>query len=422
MHGRPLSFCFVTTFYPPYHFGGEALFLYRLSNELAARGHRVTVVHCAEAYELLSSTGPRGEYPHHPNVSVHRMRTGLRGLSPLVTYLSGSPGPKARQLRDVLASERFDVVHFHLMTLIGPGALRLGGDAVRLYTTHDHWLVCPMYDLWRYDDELCERPTCIRCQLRYRRPPQLWRETGLLDRTLSHVDLFLSPSRSTMEQHRRRGFRYPMRHLPYFFPVADTEPPPAAALAEAEDVAAGRPFFLVPGRLVKIKGVQTLIDAFRRYDAADLVIAGDGAYAAELRKQAAGMRNVRFLGHVHPDLLRALYPNAVATLVSSLVYETFGFTTLESLAQGTPVIGRDLGAVGELIRESGGGLTYRTQEELVAALEELRTDPVRRSELAERGHAAYLERWTADSHVRQYVGLIDEVRGLPQPFEEPVAT
>ena len=26
----------VTTFYPPYHFGGEAMYIYRLSNELAS--------------------------------------------------------------------------------------------------------------------------------------------------------------------------------------------------------------------------------------------------------------------------------------------------------------------------------------------------------------------------------------------------
>ena len=35
------SFCMVTTFYPPYHFGGDALYVYRLSNALARRGHHV---------------------------------------------------------------------------------------------------------------------------------------------------------------------------------------------------------------------------------------------------------------------------------------------------------------------------------------------------------------------------------------------
>ena len=37
----PLRFCMVTTFYPPYYFGGDAVFVYRLSEALAELGHHV---------------------------------------------------------------------------------------------------------------------------------------------------------------------------------------------------------------------------------------------------------------------------------------------------------------------------------------------------------------------------------------------
>ena len=408
--GRSLSFCMVTTFYPPYHFGGEALYLYRLANQLALAGHRVTVVHCADSYEMLTNANPRGEFPHHENVTVHPLRTGFRSLSPLVTYLSGRPGLKSPALRDIFAGEDFDVVHFHQMTLFGPGTLGYGDGAVRLYTTHDHWLVCPMYDLWKNNRELCEQPACVRCQLTFRRPPQLWRGTRLLDRALPNVDLFLSPSRSTIERHRERGFDYPFRQLPYFFPREETLPVTSDVASEAERLAGRRPYFLFVGRLVKIKGLHTLFDVFRHYEGADLLIAGDGAWGDALRKQAAGLDNVRFLGHVHPQTLRALYRGAIATLVPSLVYETFGFITLESLAQGTPVIARDFGAVAELVRESGGGFTYTDDLELREAMDTLRLDADLRGELAERGHAAYVERWSEEPHLRRYLGLIEEAR------------
>ena len=39
------------------------------------------------------------------------------------------------------------------------------GTALKVYTTHEHWLVCPMHVLWRFDRELCERPDCLRCTL-----------------------------------------------------------------------------------------------------------------------------------------------------------------------------------------------------------------------------------------------------------------
>ena len=403
MAARALNFCMVTTFYPPYHFGGEAMYLYRLANALARRGHRVTIVHCVDAYALLTSAAPRGEFPHHPNVTVHALRHPLGRLSPIITYLTGQPGLKAPSLRRIFEAERFDVVHFHLVTLFGPGVLRFGDDALRVYTTHDHWFVCPMYDLWKANRELCETPACVRCSLAYHRPPQLWRYTNLLARELPRVDLFLSPSRSTIEQHRRRGFTYPMRHLPHFLPLAETVEACEPAVSPS-----GRPYFLFVGRLVKIKGVQDLLAAFRRYADADLLIAGDGIYEAELRRLAEGLPHVHFLGRQHPAELRRLYRGAIALLVPGLVYETFGFITLEALGQSTPVIARNLGAVAEVVRDTGGGLTFTTEDELLAAMTRLQSDRATRDELGSRGHAAYRQRYSEDSHLAAYHAAIDE--------------
>lgn len=410
MTDRARSFCMITTFYPPYHFGGEAMYLYRLSNALAQRGHRVTVVHCVDSYRLLSSSGPRGHFPHHPNVTVHGLRHRVKWLSPLITYLSGRPGLKSRALDRIFAAEQFDVVHFHMVTLFGPGVLRYGEGSLRVYTTHDHWLVCPMYDLWKENRALCEAPSCLRCTLSYHRPPQLWRYSNLLDHELPRVDLFLSPSRSTIAQHQRRGFAYPMRHLPHFLPLAENTRRIKPAVSRT-----GRPYFLFVGRLVKLKGAQMLIEAFRRYTEADLLIAGDGIYEAELRRLADGMPHVRFLGHVQPDDLRSLYRDAIALLVPALVYETFGFITLEALGQGTPVIARDLGAVAELVRDTGGGIVYGSEDELLEAMRLLQANQTLRDELATKGHEAYMARYSEDWHVKAYLDAIDEatVRRAP---------
>ncbi len=378
------------------------MYLYRLSNALAQRGHRVTVVHCVDSYRLLTPAGPRGHFPHHPNVTVHGLRHRLGRLSPLVTYLSGKPGLKSRALDRIFAAEHFDVVHFHLVTLFGPGVLRYGETSLRLYTTHDHWLVCPMYDLWKQKRELCETPSCLRCTLSNHRPPQLWRYTDLLEQALPRVDLFLSPSRSTIEQHRRRGFTYPMRHLPYFLPLAES-----AGVSEPATSPAGRPYFLFVGRLVKIKGAQLLIEAFRRYAEADLVIAGDGVYEPELRRLAAGMSHVHFLGRVQPTDLQRLYRDAIALLVPALVYETFGFITLEALGQRTPVIARDLGAVAEVVQDTGGGIIYRSEDELLDAMRLLQENRVLRDELGSRGYETYVARYSEELHVKAYLEAIE---------------
>ena len=242
-----MRFCMVTTFYPPDHFGGDALCVYRLTEELARRGHEVEVICSADAYAALGGRGGGG-YPHHPKVTVHRLRSRLPLLSSLVTHQTGAPA-FGREIRAILGAKKFDVIHYHNVSLIGIDALGYGA-AVKLYTLHEHWLVCPMHVLWKNDRELCERPECLRCTLAFRRPPQLWRYTGLLAREARSVDLFLSPSRFTLEKHRERGFDAPMRHLPYFLPR------PAEANADA--AGAERPYFLFVGRLERLKGVQTL--------------------------------------------------------------------------------------------------------------------------------------------------------------------
>ena len=42
---RSLKFLHLTTFYPPYSFGGDAMYIYRLCHALADEGHAVDVVH-----------------------------------------------------------------------------------------------------------------------------------------------------------------------------------------------------------------------------------------------------------------------------------------------------------------------------------------------------------------------------------------
>ena len=46
---RPLRFCMVTTFYPPYSYGGDGITVQRLARALVRAGPEVTVVHDADA-------------------------------------------------------------------------------------------------------------------------------------------------------------------------------------------------------------------------------------------------------------------------------------------------------------------------------------------------------------------------------------
>jgi glycosyltransferase involved in cell wall biosynthesis len=223
-----------------------------------------------------------------------------------------------------------------------------------------------------------------------------------MERSTRHVDLFLSPSRFSIEMHRQRGFERPMRHFPQF------SPDPQGAVNRTID----EPYFLVVARLERLKGIQTLIEVFRAYRRARLVIVGDGTYATELKRLAAGMPNVTFLGSVPFTRLRSLYANAVAVVAPSIGYETFGMTTIEGFANHTPAIVRDLGALPEPVLDSGGGIVFRTTSELIDALDALQSDRALRDDLGRRGYEGWLTHWSTAPHVARYLELVDEACSL----------
>jgi glycosyltransferase involved in cell wall biosynthesis len=402
---RPLRFCHLSIFYPPYSFGGDAMYLYRLVNALARRGHEVDVIHCADSYHILEPRTPIQQFPNHPHVTVHTLRSRWGALSPFLAQQTGQTWLKTKAIREVFLGKRFDVIHYHNISLFGPRVLELAPDYdgyIKLMTTHEHWLVCPMHVLWKNNERVCDKPDCVPCTLRFHRPPQWWRWSGLLERCVKSVDQFISPSRFTRQMLHDRGFVREIQHVPYFVPQGE------AAHAAPEPAPHPRPFFLFVGRLEKIKGVQELIPLFRHYPHADLLVAGTGNYEAELKAQAAGMHNVVFLGSLQQAQLRALYRHAMALLVPSICYEVFGIIILEAYMQKTPVIVRDLGGLKEVVEESQGGLAYRSERELVQAMEQIRTHPALRAEMGERGYQTYLRRWNEEAHLEMYLNLVRE--------------
>jgi len=379
------------------------MYLYRLCHALGDAGHQVDVVHCVDSYHLLHPAEPEIQFAPHPNVTTHGLRSGYKWLSPLLTQQTGRPWLKEKRIRELLDSKPYDVIHFHNISLLGPQILKMESAlarAVKLYTTHEHWLICPMHVLWKFNSRACEKPECLRCALAAKRPPQLWRYTDMLARASEHVDQFVSPSRFTARMHAERGFPQPVGHLPYFTDRADRDwQDPSPRPQE-------RPYFLFVGRLEAIKGLQSLIEAWEKVTDCDLLVAGAGNFEGPLRAQAAANPRVKFLGALPQRELGALYAHALACLVPSITYETFGIIIIEAFARKTPVIARDLGALPEVIEDSGGGFVYRTDEELLAAIRRLADKPELRGELGDRGYQAFLRWWSREAHLKLYFDLL----------------
>ena len=375
-----------TTFYPPYSFGGDAVGVQRMAQALVARGHEVTVVHDEDAFLSLGGAEPKSQ-PSKDGVRTIGLRSKNGVLTNLVTQQTGRPLVHKKQIQDIVA-EGYDITWYNNASLVGGPGLLEYGDGLRVYEAHEHWLVCPTHVLWRYDKELCDKRECLRCVLKHRRPPQLWRYTGYMDRMLDNADLIIAKSEFSRAKHKEFGLRHDMQVLPYFLPDMTVE--------KTSEFPHDRPYFLFVGRLEKIKGLQDVFPAFDKYPDADLLILGDGNYTDTLKQQASHNLRIKFLGRKTLDELNAYYQHALGLIVPSVCYETFGIILIESFRLGTPVIARRLGPFPEIVESSGGGVLFETEQDLIAAMHELQDDPKARDAKAKSARKAFEQIWRED--------------------------
>ena len=398
-----MRFCHVTTYYPPHNFGGDGILVQQICEGLARRGHEVDVVHCVDAYHLKGAAVTH-TITDPPNIRRHSLRSSLGLLSPLITQQTGRPGLKHHKLEQIL-SEHYDVVHFHNISLVGgPGVLKLSRAPVTLYTTHDHWLVCPAHVLWKYRSRPCDRPQCFSCSIVSGIPPQLWRYTKLLERSLEHVDVILAPSQFTADRHRDSGISRPIKVLNSFSRLA-----PDDGVSEF-GYRSDKPLFAYAGRLESSKGLEQLIEAFSQRPDYDLLIAGDGSLAEELKAHCIDYPNIRMLGTLISAHLAALFRDADAVVSPTRGPEAFPLVNIEAMSCGTPVIARRSGGSLESIERTGGGLTYDEPEDLLPLLDRMAGDPELRKSLAAKAIAGYREHYSEERWMEQYFELIGDFR------------
>jgi glycosyltransferase involved in cell wall biosynthesis len=116
---------------------------------------------------------------------------------------------------------------------------------------------------------------------------------------------------------------------------------------------------LFVGRLSSEKGIETLIRAWERLSTqVPLWIVGDGPLASYVAQAAGRLSGIDGLGRRPASDIYDLMGDARAVIASSELYETFGRVVIEAYAKGTPVIGANIEAIGELIEPGRTGLLF----------------------------------------------------------------
>jgi glycosyltransferase involved in cell wall biosynthesis len=120
--------------------------------------------------------------------------------------------------------------------------------------------------------------------------------------------------------------------------------------------------------------------------------------------QRAG-RSIEYLGELQPKERDQLFAESYATLMPGAWPEPFGLVSIESLACGTPVLARRVGALPEIIREGVDG--YFGDDALAMAFFADRLGTLDRREIRERVIERFSAARMADRYEELYVRMID---------------
>lgn len=119
---------------------------------------------------------------------------------------------------------------------------------------------------------------------------------------------------------------------------------------------------LMLGTYDSFKGHDFLLDAFKlvleKVPSARLIVCGHGAPADMARvaglAAARGLEKAVLLLGYRPDAMSFL-SQADVLLVSSQAFESFGFTSVEAMLQGVPVVATAVGGIPEVVEDGEGG-------------------------------------------------------------------
>lgn len=232
-----------------------------------------------------------------------------------------------------------------------------------------------------------------------------------------------APSHYTLEQ--TRGF-YVLKNT-----LSQVIPGPIPLVAEGDRwrlEGCDQDRILFVGRFDRCKGGDVMVDAFCRLlksaPEARLTFAGpdpglcdeDGRryhiadYIGKRLPQALGNRTIEWLGFQPQERLRALRQQALVTVVCSR-FETFGYTAVEAMAQGCPVIASEVGGLAEVVRDGRNGLLCRAGDpaDLAEKILTLLRDPGLAQQFGQQAAVDCAERYDPDMIAEKTIAFYRQV-------------
>lgn len=292
-----------------------------------------------------------------------------------------------KNLEHLLNQVDIDLAHLNLIHhYITPSVLKVfkKRNIPVIWTLHDYTAICPQ-STFISNDKVCEK--CIgsrfyNCALnKCKKQSFLASSVAALENYVyrysdyySYVDYFICPSVFSYEKYRKHGF-FPdkLRQIYHGYEFKDDSVHTNGNQKSLPDSKSR--YIVFVGRLEKIKGISTLLKAMKSNLDIHLKVIGDGSSERDLLayQKEYDLKNVEFMGKRGKKEVWQLIYNSEFLICPSEWYEVLGFTIVEAMLMGKPVIGANIGAIPESVIHNYSGILFEAGnvQELSLKIKEL---------------------------------------------------
>ena len=303
------------------------------------------------------------------------------------------------EVKKIIRKNNINIVHVHnTLPLISPSVYYAARNSKVpvVQTIHNFRLLCPAATLSR-NNVICEK--CIQKGLFYSIKNKCYRNS-LLQSIISAINLVI---------HRRIGT---YNKIDRYITLTESNKMKFIKLIN-EDRISVKPnfvkhdekinenycgdYFLYFGRIDKVKGIDFLLNSWKKLKEYKLVIAGTGPYEDEMKNliNKYSMNNVITVGYQTGSQLTELIKKSRAIVVPSQWYEPFGMVAIEAFQMGKPVIAGDIGALSSIVVDGVNGLLfeYNNHSDFIKKIKKMTSDELVKK-LMNGAYESYLKNYT----------------------------
>jgi glycosyltransferase involved in cell wall biosynthesis len=367
------------TWYPS---GGDWTYVENVVNLYQQKGH--TVIPFSMKDDRNFET-PYSEYfiEHidYKKVNRHSITAGLKVVAKSIYSTEAQ-----QNLERLLNNVQVDFAHINVIHhYITPTILKILNDRKIpiIWTLHEYTPICPESTFISHG-QICERCfggafyNCVTHSCK--KGSYLASTVAALENYVhsylnyyAYVDHYICPSVFVYEKFKQFNFfKGKLVQLYHGYDYAEINA--AAAAPKLTDAK----YIVFTGRLEKIKGAHTVLKAIKDCPDIQLKIIGEGTQESELKvfKQTYQLNNVTFLGKKSKQETLQVINGAEFLICASEWYEVLGFTVVEAMALGKPVIGSAIGAIPEMVIDGITGLLFEpgNEKQLAQLIKKLYVD------------------------------------------------